>query len=302
MTTADAPTWQIHDDPAAFLAVAAPALAADPVMSTVVTTNAQRWADHYAAGTPRPDHPCWFATATDPAGDVVGVAMRTAPFAPHPLYVLAMPDAAAAALADVLVERGEQVEAANGSLPAVDVFARRTAERTGRVARQSRPTRLYELGTLVAPDRLPGGRPRRAERADQELLQSWFAAFHPDADRQAGRAEPGTTPTVRPDDVLERIDGGRLWLWESDGQPVCMVGFQGPALGTARIGPVFTPAGRRGHGYAAALTAHVSRVLVADGQRVCLATDLDNPVSNPLYLRLGYEPAGDTAEMRIVPA
>jgi predicted GNAT family acetyltransferase len=298
MTTPAALAWQLFDDPAAFLAVAGDTLAADPVLSTVVATNAQRWADRYAAGEDRPDHPCWFAAATDLDGVVVGAAMRTAPFAPYPLYVLAMSDAAARALADALLARGEQVDAANGSLPAVDVFARHLAERTGRVARTSRPTRFYELGSLVEQDRLPAGRARLAERADLDLLLAWTSEFLPEADRQAGRtARPASD--ARPQDVLERIDGHRMWLWEADGEAVAMTGFQGPAFGTARIGPVFTPADQRGRGYASALVAHASRELTRRGLRVCLATDLDNPVSNAVYVRLGYEPAGDTAEMRL---
>lgn len=298
MTTPAAPAWQLFDDPAAFLAVAGDTLAADPVLSTVVATTAQRWADRFAAGEARPEHPCWFAAATGPDGAVVGAAMRTAPFAPYPLYVLPMPDVAARTLADALLARGEQVDAANGSLPAVDVFAAHLAGRTGRVARRQRPTRLFELGTLVAPQRLPAGRARLAELDDLDLLLDWFAVFHPEADRQAGRTA-ATTPVARPQDVLERIDGRRMWLWTTDGEAVAMTGFQGPVHGMARIGPVFTPAPQRGRGYASALVAHTSRELTSRGLRVCLATDLDNPVSNAIYVQLGFEPAGDTAEVRI---
>ncbi|WP_418275391.1 GNAT family N-acetyltransferase [Isoptericola jiangsuensis] len=307
MTTTAAPTWQLVDDPAAFLALAGDTLRADPILATVVTTTAQQWVDRAAAGEPRPDHPCWFAVATDPADAVVGVAMRTAPFEPYPMYVLPMADDVATSLADHLLAHDEHVDAANGSTPAVDVFMRRVAERTGRVAHLDRPTRLYELDTLVPPAPLPAGQARPADRDDLDLVVSWLDVFHPEADRQAGRPDDGTThptvhPTVHPQDVLARLDGRRVWLWEVDGRAVSMVGFQGPALGTARVGPVFTPADQRGHGYAGALTAHVARELLDRDARVCLTTDLDNAVSNALYLRLGFRPVGDTAEMVLAPA
>jgi predicted GNAT family acetyltransferase len=61
-----------------------------------------------------------------------------------------------------------------------------------------------------------------------------------------------------------------------------------------RVGPVYTPPELRGHGYASAATAEVSRAaLVAGAEEVLLYTDLANPVSNTIYHRLGYEQVED---------
>ena len=61
-----------------------------------------------------------------------------------------------------------------------------------------------------------------------------------------------------------------------------------------RIGPVYTPPDRRGHGYASALTAGASQDQLDRGRRfVFLFTDLANPTSNKIYQAIGYEPVCD---------
>jgi predicted GNAT family acetyltransferase len=68
----------------------------------------------------------------------------------------------------------------------------------------------------------------------------------------------------------------------------------------ARIGPVYTPAEFRGHGYANAAVAGVSQVLLDQGARVCLFTDQANPISNRIYQRIGFRPVVDMAQLIIV--
>jgi predicted GNAT family acetyltransferase len=86
-------------------------------------------------------------------------------------------------------------------------------------------------------------------------------------------------------------------LWESpDGTPVSMASVTPEVAGQVRVGPVYTPAPLRGHGYAGAATAEVSRAaLDAGAKEVLLFTDLANPTSNGLYQRLGYRPVADFA-------
>ena len=105
-------TLDFLDDPGEFLAVAAERLAADPVLSVVVTRVTTRARDDDAAGVDRPDGVSRGggrrSLRDHGGGAVVGLAMRTAPFAPFPLYVLPMPEPAAVALARELHDRGEE--------------------------------------------------------------------------------------------------------------------------------------------------------------------------------------------------
>jgi predicted GNAT family acetyltransferase len=193
-----------------------------------------------------------------------------------------MPDQASVALAHVLYERGEQVLGVNGALPAVDLFAAEMVRLVGGRVEVAHHTRLHELRQLTFPRPVPG-RLVTASENDVDLVSEWFTAFMGDADEQAGR---------------RRL----VWLWvDPTGTPVHLTATNPPAVGVARIGPVYTPPGQRGRGWASNAVAEVSRRLQVEGSRVCLFTDQANPTSNKIYAALGYRPVVDMADLRIVP-
>ncbi|MER7009500.1 GNAT family N-acetyltransferase, partial [Dactylosporangium sp. NPDC000555] len=109
---------EFRTDPGEFLAAAGDHLAADPVVSTVVTSVAHRLLARRAEGIAQPDRD-WWLVVRDGSGAVVGAGMRAARFAPYPPFLLPMPGEAAAALGRALHERGEEVLGLNGALPAV---------------------------------------------------------------------------------------------------------------------------------------------------------------------------------------
>lgn len=281
---------------AEFWAWAGDHLSADPVVSTVVTTVAQRAIRH---GDPEPVDgvPSWYAVVTGDRGEVVGVAMRTAPEPPYAPYVLAMPDAAAEQLAVAIRGRGETVEAINGALPSAQVVA----EAFG-VPSVAERNRLWELRDLIEPAAVPGRlRPATPDPADVALAISWFDVFGAEAAEQATHEPPPASESVDGADMLRRIADGRVHFWEVDGEPVHLTGSNPPAHGVARIGPVYTPGTHRGRGYAAAAVVGVARMLRGNGARVCLFTDEANPVSNRLYARLGFEPVTDMVRLIVEP-
>jgi predicted GNAT family acetyltransferase len=60
----------------------------------------------------------------------------------------------------------------------------------------------------------------------------------------------------------------------------------------------FTPRDRRGHGYGSAVTAAASDLAHRSGTPdVVLFADLANPVSNAIYLRIGFEPVCDSVRI-----
>ena len=294
--------WSIEflRDPAAFLEAAGAHLAEQPVVSTVVSTIAERAAREIAAGIDQPEDD-WYAVIR--AGStVVSSAMRTAPFPPRPLFVMPMPDSAAEELADALWERGEEAGGANGALPAVRRFADRIVQHTGGTVEVSQHTRLFDLHELKAADPVPGSL-RQATYDDLDVAVPWFAAFMADADEQAGRTR-GSSPheAIDEESVRRRIDRGQLWLWVDDaGERVHLTGVNPPAFGVARIGPVYTPPAQRRRGWASAAVADVSARLLAEGVTPCLFTDQANPTSNAIYQRLGFEPVTDMANLVIRP-
>ena len=228
---------ELTEDPARFLDEAATHLAADPVVTTVIGTVTQRLVSHPATDAPY----CWWAIARE-GPDVVGVAMRTAPFVPYPAYVLPMPDDAAIALARALHERGEELGGVNGALPAAQVVAEETARLGGGAARVDEHTRLFELADLAMPS-APAGRLRLATEADAELCLAWFDAFAVDAAEQAGRDGRHAMVDLTLDEIEVRIADGLLWLWEDEsGTPVHLTGANLPAHGVDPDRPGLHPA------------------------------------------------------------
>jgi GNAT superfamily N-acetyltransferase len=293
MESTSAHSLAFTDDAGEFLAAAAGHLAADPVLTTVIATVTERIAARGGADAPYR----WWALARDGEGEVVGVAMRTAPFEPFPAYVLTMPDETAVALARALHERGEPLGGVNGALPAARIVAEETARLTGGEVQVHEHMRLFELGDLTIPS-APPGRLRTATPEDAELCLAWFHDFARAAAEQAGRTEPHGMENLTMDEMLVRIDDGIVWLWEDPaGERVHLTAANPPANGVVRVGPVYTPAEHRGHGYASRAVAEVSRQYVDQGVRCCLFTDQANPTSNKIYEAIGYRPVVDMVNL-----
>lgn len=293
-------TLHFHADPGEFLDAAGDHLAADPMVNTVVASVAHRMAARRAEGIPLPAED-WWLVVRDDSGAVVGAGMRAAPFPPRPPFLLPMPAEAAVALARTWHERGEQVSAVNGALPAARDCADEVARLRGGRVEVAQHTRLHELDTLVPPAPAPGALAVAGED-DVDLVAAWFGAFMADADEQAGRPRGASAhETPDRDELLRRIRDGRIWFWtDAAGRPVHLTAANPPAFGVARVGPVYTPPEQRGRGWAGNAVAAVSRLLRAEGARVCLFTDQANPTSNRLYARLGFRPVVDMANLVVV--
>ncbi len=296
------PTPTFFDDPARFLAEAGEHLAADPVLNTVLATIAERAAAEDAAGiAPDPAAPYrWWAVLRD-GDDIVGVAMRTAPFEPYPLFVLPMPDPAAVALARALHDRGEPVGGVNGARPAADACAAELAALTGGDVRGGLHTRLHRLDRVVRPAPARGSL-RPAAAGDLDLVVEWFAAFSAAADEQAGRAPGSMHRMVATRESLERrVAHEDVWLWVDEaGTPVHLSAMHPASYGAARIAPVYTPPEHRGRGYAGNTVAALSQRILDAGAVPCLYTDQANPTSNKLYASLGYQPVVDMVDLLLM--
>ncbi|WUH96277.1 GNAT family N-acetyltransferase [Spirillospora sp. NBC_00431] len=156
---------------------------------------------------------------------------------------------------------------------------------TGGAGRVKERQRLYRLGRLEVPDPLPEGAARVAGAADGALVLDWFAAFG----REAG--DYGDTNRAA---IEAKLGDGRVTLWEAGGRPVAVAGRTPTVAGMARVAPVYTPPEHRRRGYAAAVTAAVTRAALDGGAtEVVLFTDLANPTSNGVYQRLGYRTVQD---------
>jgi GNAT superfamily N-acetyltransferase len=273
-----------------FWHVAGTLFMADPVRNTVAVTVAGRLLRGGRFGDVAPIFLTVHNTS-DSDGDLVGAAFCTPPF---PISVSGLPVRAMTAVADHLVAIGARPSGASGIRPEVEAFTAAWAERTGATQTGQIDQRLYELADLDPPTGVPGAA-SVATDADLDLLTDWRIEFA----REAHGQRPDSP--VREDvehQVRDALDAGGQLLWRVDGRPVSFAMANRPQSGMSRIGPVYTPAEHRGHGYGSAVTAAAGQwALDLGAEHVILFTDLANPVSNSIYQRIGFTPIADALEV-----
>ena len=277
-----------HGDPRAFLAAARPLLERDEARHNLAFGIC---ATLVAAPETHPEFHLW--TVADDS--VVAAALLTPPFN---LWV-AQPVRADALefLARELAATEAEPPGVTAALPEADRFAEAWEQLRPRRRRLVRAQGIYKVESPRLPAGVPG-RMRAATATDRELLVDWFDAFGREA------LGPDSARHAAAETVARRLAGrgAGIAIWE-DGRPASCAGFGGETPNGIRIGPVYTPSELRGRGYASALTAELSRQLLAEGRRYCfLYTDLANPTANRIYVNIGYVRVCDSAEYVFEPA
>jgi len=206
------------------------------------------------------------------SGELVGCAFRTPPYKAG---LTRMPAAAAAAVADDLRQLFDVLPAIMGPRESAGAFAARWLDREA--PDPGLGMGIFQLTEVTPPPRPAAGVMRPAGAADLPLTAAWMEAFGIDADIPIG-GEP------------------------ENGDAVSMAVATGPTANGIRIGFVYTPPERRGHGYASVLVGALSQAMLDRGRRFCfLYTDLANPTSNAIYQRLGYRPVCEVFDFPLAP-
>jgi uncharacterized protein len=224
---------------------------------------------------------------------VVLAAIRTPPYPP----VLSLPaddvilEVAAELVADDLrVVYGSEIGGIHGPVPLVRKFVGEWRRRTGQASRKVMSERIYQLDAVLPPASVPGAM-RRATEADRALLEAWVDAFTAEALLDSVHEDDGAAWVAR----LFASPQRAAYLWEDPGgMPVSLAAYGSPTQNGIRIGPVYTPPEHRRRGYASALVAALSHLLLDSGRRFCfLFTNLANPTANAIYQAIGYRPVSD---------
>ena len=158
----------------------------------------------------------------------------------------------------------------------------------------SKRMRVFEARS-VADLPLSPGKLRFACPGDHPLMTRWIV----------GLSEAIGEP-VGFDDAKSRaeklIKDQQLYVWDNKG-PVSIAGMSRPMRNGTTIGAVYTPPEHRGKGYATSCVLLLTKKLLSDGYSFCsLYTDLSNPTSNSIYIKIGYVPIGDALELDFSPA
>jgi hypothetical protein len=169
-------------------------------------------------------------------------------------------------------------------------FAKEYAARNHNTYKISMDQRIYEL-EAIHPDVKQFGSIRLLNERDMHYFPYWVEAF-------VAANQYGTTEMMIPQekgDYLYRLSTRKLYVLEVDGNPVSMAGFTRTMQNCIGIAFVYTPPYFRGRGYATSCVAQVSQLALEMGYKKCvLYTDLLNPTSNSIYMKIGYTPICDS--------
>ncbi|RMG17482.1 MAG: GNAT family N-acetyltransferase [Bacteroidetes bacterium] len=213
----------------------------------------------------------------------VGCAMQTAP--DKGLLLWARPHNYARFCVEMLpylVERAPHFPKVLGPEPLAADFATAYARSLGMSSFMELNQGVYRLDEVALPPAAPG-RLRTAQPEDLLTLTRWTLDFAWEAMQDA---LPRHEAEIM---VAAKISRGQLYVWEN-GQPVCMAGFARPTRNGVSIHYVYTPPPFRGRGYASNCVALLSQYLLHEQHfAFCtLFTDLNNPISNHIYQKMGY--------------
>lgn len=162
------------------------------------------------------------------------------------------------------------------------LFATIWSEKTGCALVEGMDMRLYDL-VKINNIRISKGKFKIAEEGDFELISKWIIDMEKDA---------GSSISIeRAKEIAQdKIRNKQLYIWE-DGLPVSMACSTRPTVNGIFVNMVYTPKEYRKNGYASSCVAVLSQYLLDKGYKFCsLITDLSNPTSNGIYIKIGYKP------------
>lgn len=145
---------------------------------------------------------------------------------------------------------------------------------------------VYQLTNVTQPNNISGFM-APATLCDIDIILKYRKEFANDV---------GLHHLPSDDETKTLIESGTCFLWKNP-LPVSMAIANSLTPNGIRIGSVYTPPKHRSHGYASALVAILSQKQLDAGRKFCfLFTDLDNPTSNSIYQRIGYQSVSTFAE------
>ncbi|MEX3647373.1 GNAT family N-acetyltransferase [Mycolicibacterium porcinum] len=265
----------LHTSPAEFEPAVRSVYRLDPVLFTLELTTVHT--------TPWPAERILLSVGNGDGVDGAAVQTRDSV-----LLVNGLPPGTALTAAEAIASVPAALSGVRGTPTTATAFTQAWRAVTGVQARESSRDVLYRLGRLTGPNGV-AGEWRLAGTGDAETVVRWLNEFFIEA-----FGEPSNVDASR--EMLTSIvdSGDHIVLWTVDGAPVSMARVRAAVVGVSRIGPVYTPLGRRGHGYAAAVTAAAARFARNEGAgEVVLFADTANPVSNRVYRRIGFAPVAE---------
>jgi predicted GNAT family acetyltransferase len=234
-----------------------------------------------------------FCVVNDSNG-ISALTWRTPPYPLGLAWHAGDPEEAVSLLIEAIHTRWAEIPGVTGHREVTDPFVDRWCRNFGTSIKSTMAQRIYRLDSV---NNIPSvtGRMRLATVADKDLVSEWRRAFIVEA------GSP-TSQNIPERDSTPFIEKGTVYLWEYSEKPVSMVMKGRPTEHCMSVTLVYTPPELRRNGYATACVASACRDILKSGYDFCtLYTDLSNPTSNSIYMKIGFKPVCDSVEYSLSP-
>ena len=237
----------------------------------------------------------WFmATVSDSSGVLITALMTP----PHNIAIYATDNKIDVSAMDCLIKGMSdiQIPGVIAEKEQAEYFAKAYTAAKGLNYETAMDQRIYEL-TEVDPKVQQFGTLRLLEERDMHFFPFWAEAFY-------AYVNTNDESMPLPSDIevyKHRIDSKKIYVLELDGMPISMAGITREMQTVSGIAHVYTPPYFRGRGYASSCVAQLSQLILDKGFAKCvLYTDLANPTSNSIYMKMGYRAICDSLMLKFV--
>lgn len=189
-------------------------------------------------------------------------------------------------LAEYLYERRAALPGVIGPPQEVAAFIKHWRRLTGAKVDHHINQGIYRIDRVVHPGAV-SGRMEKADTADVRRLARWLGEFLEESLPSDVTNHKDYLRVVR-----AKVAEGQAFIWRVGNKTVSMAFATRPTKNGVSVGPVYTPKEHRQNGYASALVAELSALLLKKWKFCTLYTDLSNPTSNKIYKRIGYRSIG----------
>lgn len=224
--------------------------------------------------------------------ELVYTCIRTSPSDNFLIYGTQPTDTALLeALIRILLDKNIAAQGVTGAKEAVIAFAEIWKKLSGQDFKFNFHQLIYQLDQ-VKQGRISAGNFRKAKLADLPVVEQWFLDFS----KEVG-IPFNSDRTLKL--AASKIVSGDVYLFENE-KLLTMAAASRPTKNGISINYVYTPPEFRGKGYAYSCVATLSKLMLEQYKFCCLFTDESNPVSNRIYLNIGYYPIAEYRQIRFI--
>ena len=145
--------------------------------------------------------------------------------------------------------------------------------------------KIYQLNEVILPKNIQGEL-IQAQAKHTARVGQWVYEFSCESLPHEPTIIEKTTELA-----AQKIKNGDVYLWQAETGEIVSMNFVGrPTDHGISVSAIYTPKIYRHKGYASAVVAKTSELMLKNGRNFCvLYTDMANPTSNKIYQEVGYK-------------